>query len=160
MNRKEIVSCWQETCLECALSVTNQNTDSFKSFFPALLQFQREYYMPVFWNSLITSIFILGKYQTAYTCLRSTLETREQRLKYVPSQQLIHHSEFSDRQINVRRSFLDNHLYLTYWLPVVPSYRNQSIDLHSKSIDWILYEGKWVKLNNIIEIFETYSKML
>ena len=48
MNRKEIVSCWQETCLECALSVTNQNTDSFKSFFPALLQFQREYYMPVF----------------------------------------------------------------------------------------------------------------
>ena len=23
----------------------------------------------------------------------------------------------------------------------VPSYRNQSIDLHSKSIDWFLYEG-------------------
>ena len=47
MNRKEIVSYWQETCLEYALSVTNQKTDSFKAFFPALLQFQREYYMPV-----------------------------------------------------------------------------------------------------------------
>ena len=26
-------------------------------------------------------------------------------------------------------------------MPVLPSYRNQSIDLHSKSIDWFLYEG-------------------
>ena len=24
-------------------------------------------------------------------------------------------------------------------MPVLPSYRNQSIDLHSKSIDWFLY---------------------
>ena len=24
---------------------------------------------------------------------------------------------------------------------MLPSYRNQSIDLHSKSIDWFLYEG-------------------
>ena len=33
---------------------------------------------------------------------------------------------------------------------VFSSYRNQSIDLHSKSIDWFLYEdnsgNKWVKL--------------
>ena len=32
---------------------------------------------------------------------------------------------------------------------MLPSYRNQSIDLHSKSIDWFLYEGntgtQWVK---------------
>ena len=26
-------------------------------------------------------------------------------------------------------------------MPVLPSYRNQSIDLRSKSIDWFLYEG-------------------
>ena len=25
-------------------------------------------------------------------------------------------------------------------MPVLPSYRNQSIDLHNKSIDWFLYE--------------------
>ena len=30
--------------------------------------------------------------------------------------------------------------YLTHWLPVLPSYRNQLIDLHSKSVDWFLYE--------------------
>ena len=38
---------------------------------------------------------------------------------------------------------------LTHEVPVLPSYRNQSIDLYSKSIDWFLYEGntgtKWVK---------------
>ena len=27
---------------------------------------------------------------------------------------------------------------------VLPSYRNQSIDLHSKSIDWFLYEENTV----------------
>ena len=26
-------------------------------------------------------------------------------------------------------------------VPVLPSYRNQSIDLQSKSIDWFLYEA-------------------
>ena len=26
-------------------------------------------------------------------------------------------------------------------MPVLPPYRNQSIDLHSKSINWFLYEG-------------------
>ena len=35
-------------------------------------------------------------------------------------------------------------------MPVLPSYRNQLIDLHSKSTDWFLYEGntgiRWVKL--------------
>ena len=30
---------------------------------------------------------------------------------------------------------------LTHKVSVLPSYRNQSIDLHSKSIDWFLYEG-------------------
>ena len=25
-------------------------------------------------------------------------------------------------------------------MPVLPSYRNQSIDLHNKPIDWFLYE--------------------
>ena len=32
-------------------------------------------------------------------------------------------------------------LYLAHEVPVVPSYRNQSIGLRSKSIDWFLYEG-------------------
>ena len=26
-------------------------------------------------------------------------------------------------------------------MPVLPSYRNQPIDMHNKSIEWILYEG-------------------
>ena len=26
-------------------------------------------------------------------------------------------------------------------MPVLPSYKNQLIDLHSKSIDWFLYKG-------------------
>ena len=30
---------------------------------------------------------------------------------------------------------------LTHLMPVLSSYRNQSIHLHSKSIDWFLYEG-------------------
>ena len=39
-------------------------------------------------------------------------------------------------------------------MPVLPSYRSQSIDFHSKSIDWLLYEDntgiQWVK--HIIQI--------
>ena len=39
-------------------------------------------------------------------------------------------------------------------MPVLPSYRKQSIDLHSKSIDWFLYEGntgiQWVNIRNEI----------
>ena len=35
-------------------------------------------------------------------------------------------------------------------MPVLSSYRNQSIDLHCKSIDWFLYEGNtriyWVNV--------------
>ena len=31
-----------------------------------------------------------------------------------------------------------------YMRPVLPSYKNQSIDLYSKSIDWFLYEGNIV----------------
>ena len=30
---------------------------------------------------------------------------------------------------------------LTHQVPVLPSYRNQSIDVPSKLIDWFLYEG-------------------
>ena len=30
---------------------------------------------------------------------------------------------------------------LTHQVPVLSSYRNQSADLQSKSIDWFLYEG-------------------
>ena len=41
--------------------------------------------------------------------------------------------------------FLHNLLFLltrlSHKMPVLPSYRNQSIDLHSKSIEWFLYEG-------------------
>ena len=32
-------------------------------------------------------------------------------------------------------------LDLTHSVPVLPSYRNESIDLLCKSIDWFLYEG-------------------
>ena len=32
-------------------------------------------------------------------------------------------------------------LSLTHEMPVLPSYRNQSNDLHRKSIDWFLFEG-------------------
>ena len=30
---------------------------------------------------------------------------------------------------------------LTHQVPVLPSYRNQSIDLLGKSMDWFLYKG-------------------
>ena len=40
-------------------------------------------------------------------------------------------------------------LVLTHEVPVLPSYRNKSIDLHSKSTDCFLYQGDtgtyWVK---------------
>ena len=46
-------------------------------------------------------------------------------------------------------------------MTVLPSYRNQSIDLHSKSIDWFLYEGStgtlWV---NIIFVLKQNLKNL
>ena len=32
--------------------------------------------------------------------------------------------------------------HLTFFMPMFPPYRNQSIDLQCKSIDWFLYEGK------------------
>ena len=42
---------------------------------------------------------------------------------------------------------------LTHQMPVLSSYRNQSIDLHSKSIDWFLYEGNtgisWVNVRKL-----------
>ena len=31
-------------------------------------------------------------------------------------------------------------------MPVLPSYRNQSIDLHSKSIEGFLFEGNTAKI--------------
>ena len=30
--------------------------------------------------------------------------------------------------------------HLTLYLPMAPSYRNQSVDLQSKSADWFLYD--------------------
>ena len=40
-------------------------------------------------------------------------------------------------------------LVLTHQMPVLPLYRNQSINLHSNSIEWFLYKGStgiwWVK---------------
>ena len=45
-------------------------------------------------------------------------------------------------------------------MPVLPSYRNQSLDLHNKSIDWFLYEGNtgtyWVKQINTVLEANTY----
>ena len=41
-------------------------------------------------------------------------------------------------------------------MPVLLSYRNQSVDLLCKSIDWFLYEGNtgtsWVKIKNTLQI--------
>ena len=34
-----------------------------------------------------------------------------------------------------------NNITLTHSVPLLPSYRNQSIDVLCKSIDWFLYEG-------------------
>ena len=30
---------------------------------------------------------------------------------------------------------------LTFQMPVFPSYKNESIDLYRKSIDWFLFQG-------------------
>ena len=62
----------------------------------------------------------------------------------------------SNSILNIDTFFVTNytqktlhHVYLTHYVPVLPSYRNQSIDLLCKSIDWFLYEGNtgtyWVK---------------
>ena len=46
-------------------------------------------------------------------------------------------------------------------MSVLPSYRNQSIDLHNKLIDWFLYEGNtgnyYVNHNHNQRIFCTNS---
>ena len=43
-------------------------------------------------------------------------------------------------------------------MPMFPSYRNQPIDLHSKSIDWFLYAGtigmKRVCKELLVEIYQ------
>ena len=47
-------------------------------------------------------------------------------------------------------------------MPVLASYRNQSIDLQSKSIDWFLYEGNteisWVNKNCSAENWNSYKR--
>ena len=40
---------------------------------------------------------------------------------------------------------------LIHYTPKVPSYRNQSIDLQSKSVDWFLYDGNFGVSSNFIE---------
>ena len=49
-------------------------------------------------------------------------------------------------------------------MPVLPSYRNQSIDLLCKSIDWFLYEGNtgiyWVNQQSLPVIESTASEIL
>ena len=37
--------------------------------------------------------------------------------------------------------FKVNNTVLTHYVPTLPSYRNQSIDLHNKSVEWFLYKG-------------------
>ena len=47
---------------------------------------------------------------------------------------------------------------------VLPSYRNQSIDLHSKSIDWFLYEDNtftsWVKQSKGAKMWKMLQNLL
>ena len=43
--------------------------------------------------------------------------------------------------LNETRNILVSGNILTHYMPVLPSYRNQSIDLLWKSTDWFLYEG-------------------
>ena len=49
-------------------------------------------------------------------------------------------------------------------MAVLPSYRNQSIDLLCKSIDWFLYEGitgiEWVNFKGMTVIFEGFLRAL
>ena len=49
-------------------------------------------------------------------------------------------------------------------MAVLPSYRNQSIDLLCKSIDWFLYEGNtgigWVNFKGMTVIFEGFLRAL
>ena len=52
-------------------------------------------------------------------------------------------------------SFEISQLLLTHEMPVLPSYRNQSIDLLCKSIDWFLSEGT-LAFNGLI--FQSISK--
>ena len=56
-------------------------------------------------------------------------------------------------------------ILMSFTQPIMlPSYRNQSIDLHSKSIDWLLYEGNtgtlWVNHPVILHIFGTWEMTL
>ena len=45
------------------------------------------------------------------------------------------------------------YMNLTHQVPMLPSYRNQSIDFQSKSIDWFLYEGEaTLALNGLKEV--------
>ena len=50
---------------------------------------------------------------------------------------------------------------LTYQVPVLPPYRNQSIDLLCKSIDWFLHEGNtdtwWV---NVLFVVSSLTKII
>ena len=50
---------------------------------------------------------------------------------------LIQFVSFEHIQNNIFFSFLN----LTHYVPVLPSYINQSIDSDNKYIDWFLYEG-------------------
>ena len=49
-------------------------------------------------------------------------------------------------------------------MPVLPSYRNQSIDLICKSIDWFLYESntgiQWVKASEEAELHILHEKQV
>ena len=47
---------------------------------------------------------------------------------------------------------------LTHQMPKLPSYRNQSIDLHTKSADWFLYHGNFGFLVKQVNIWHFYIK--
>ena len=50
--------------------------------------------------------------------------------------------------VNTLQQWIKTWSELTFFMPMFPSYRNQSIDLQWKSIDWFLYEGN-IGMKNI-----------
>ena len=79
---------------------------------------------------------------------------------------------FSDKKIVFHKSVklkydVTNHRHLPKWtysltLPMLSSYRNQSVDLQSKSTDWFLYDGNigHLKVKASISMRETLENYI
>ena len=73
----------------------------------------------------------------------------------------VHDFTFLNICVNDYKGSFENNLILE---KILPSYRNQSIDLLAKSIDWFLYEGNteceiWEKMRGHIGVCRTLSNI-